>query len=175
MSLSVFTCPRRPFYLGSSLAVALLALACSAGGPTPRPTGASGDITATVSEWRIDVSAPSAPAGRVVFNIANQGTTVHEFVVIRTDSMAADLPVKDHMLDVEAMGGPMGSGGMDMPGMSPSGNMEHPVGTVGDSEDIAAGATAQLTVDDMEPGHYAIVCNITTHYEQGMRVDFTIE
>lgn len=175
MPLSVLTRSRRLFFIGSILAVALIALTCSASGPTLRPTVASGDITAALSDWRIDMSAASAPAGRVVFNIANQSTTMHEFVVIRTDRMAAELPVKDHMLDVQAMGGPMGSGGMNMPGMSPSGNMEHPVGTVGELEDIAAGATEMLTVDNMEPGHYAIVCNLATHYEQGMRIDFTVE
>ncbi|MDL2336058.1 MAG: sulfocyanin-like copper-binding protein [Chloroflexota bacterium] len=175
MLLSLLWRSRRLFYIGSILAVALIALACSAGGPTPQPTGASGDISAALSDWRIDMSAASAPAGRVVFNIANQSTTVHEFVVIRTDTMAAELPVKDHMLDVQAMGGPMGSAGIDMPGMSPSSNMEHPVGTVGELEDIAAGATAMLTFDNMGPGHYAIVCNIAMHYEQGMRVDFTVE
>ena len=157
------------------IVVLLIAVACSAGRPAASPSGGSAEVSATLSEWRIEVSPASASAGTVVFNIANQGTAVHEFVVIRTDTMAAELPVKNYMLDVEAMGGPMDSGGMDMPGMSPSEGMEHPVGTVGDVENIAAGASASLTIDNMAPGHYVIVCNIATHYELGMRVDLTVQ
>lgn len=174
MSLPVFKRSRRPVSIGLILAVAVIAIACSPAGASPSPTGAGREVNATLSEWQIDVSAASAPAGTVVFNIANQGTTVHEFLVIRTDMMAADMPVKDHMIDIAAMGGPMATGGMGMPGMSPSGDMTHPVGTVGLVESIPAGGTERLTLDNMQAGHYALVCNIATHYEQGMRVDFSV-
>lgn len=158
--------------LRTVLATALFAAACSPAGASPSP--ASGNLTATLSEWNIDMSASNAPAGRVAFAITNQGAIPHEFLMIRTDMMADALPVKDGMIDVMAMGGPMGSGGMDMPGMSPAPSMEHPVGTVGVIDEITAGATAQLTINDLAAGHYVIVCDLPAHYEQGMRIDFTV-
>lgn len=156
------------------LAAALIVAACSPGGASPpAASGPGGDLMVTLSEWKIDLSRASAPAGTVVFSIANQGTTLHEFVLIRTDMTADSLPVNDHVIDVKAMGGPMASG-MDMPGMSPAGDMEHPAGTVGVIDEIAAGASAQLKLDDLAAGHYVIVCDVATHYEQGMRVDFDV-
>lgn len=160
--------------ISSTLAVALILAACSpTGASPPAATGASGDITATLSEWGITLSASGAPAGKVAFEVTNQGAIPHEFLMIRTDMMADTLPVKDNMIDVMAMGGPMGAG-MDMPGMSPPPDMEHPVGTVGVIGEVAAGASDQLVLDDLVPGHYAIICDLPAHYEQGMRVDFTV-
>lgn len=166
--------PRRLVATGLVL-LALVSAACSSASTRPTPTSSgTGQVTATLSEWKVDLSAISAPAGKLVFAINNRGTTAHEFLMIRTDTMAAGLPVKDNMIDVEAMGGPMGSPGMDMPGMSPTGDMEHPVGTVGVIGEIAPGATAPLTVEDVAAGHYVILCDLPAHYEQGMRIDFTV-
>lgn len=164
---------RPPAMLHGLLAsAAIIVAACSPTGAGPSPTP-GGEVVATLSEWAIGLSSSTAPSGQVKFAISNEGTQIHEFLIIRTDMMAADMPVKDHMLDVEAMGGAMDTG-MDMPGMSPEGGMEHPAGTVGEVEDIVAGATTQLVLDNLEPGHYAIVCDIPTHYEQGMHTDFTV-
>ena len=168
--------PRRSHLLMiGSIAVALGATACASAAPGPSPSSlASGQITATLSEWKIELSAPTAPGGPVAFAVTNQGAIAHEFLLIRTDMMAGSLPVINNMIDVNAMGGPMGSGGMGMPGMSPAPNMEHPVGTVGVIDEIAADATAQLTIADLAAGHYVIVCDLPAHYEQGMRIDFTV-
>lgn len=161
--------------IGSLVAATLIVTACSPAGASPSPAApAGGQITATLSEWSIALSSATAPSGQVTFAISNQGTALHEFLVIRTDMMAADMPVKDHMLDIEAMGGAMDTG-MDMPGMPPEGGMEHPAGTVGEVEDIPAGGTTQLSLDNLQPGHYAIVCDIATHYELGMHADFTVQ
>ena len=168
--------PRRSQRLiTGSMLVALIATACAPATGSPPPSSPpSGQITATLSEWQIDLSASDAPDGSVTFAVTNQGAIAHEFLMIRTDMMAGSLPVMNSMIDVQAMGGPMGSGGMDMPGMSPAPSMEHPVGTVGVIDEIAAGATTQLTIDDLAAGHYVIVCDLPAHYEQGMRIDFTV-
>lgn len=157
-----------------AVAVLLTVGACASGraAPTP-PTAAGGDITATLAEWRIDLSSALAPAGRVSFSITNRGAVPHEFLIIRTDTSAGDLPVMDNMIDIAAMGGPM-STTMNMPGMSPSTGMAHPAGTVGVVDELAAGATALLAVD-VVPGHYVVVCDLPAHYQQGMRVDFTVQ
>lgn len=167
--------PRLSASLAISLAVGLIVAACSSSGATAVPaTGGSGEVRASLSEWKIDLSAASAPAGRVAFAIANQGGTIHEFLMIRTDMMADSLPVKNNMIDVDAMGGPMATAGMDMPGMSPAPDMKHPVGTVAAIGEIAAGSTAPLIIDELAAGHYVIVCDLPAHYQQGMRIDFTV-
>ncbi len=158
----------------TSLALALAAAACSSTGATPVPaTGGSGEVRAALSEWMIGLSAASAPAGRVAFAITNQGAVPHEFQVIRTDMMADSLPVKDSMIDIQAMGGPMDTG-MSMPGTSPNPDMEHPAGMVGLVDNVQAGGTAQLVLDELAAGHYVIICDIAGHYQQGMRTDFTV-
>ncbi len=165
--------PRRLLSIGSILATLFVVGACTPAGTSQTPpTGGTGEVAATLSEWKVDVSAASVPAGRVTFSVTNRGAIAHEFLVIRTDTLAADLPVKDNMIDVMAMGGPMGSG-MDMPGMSAAPDMEHPAGTVGVIEQVAAGAADQLVLDDLTPGHYVIICDLPAHYQQGMRTDFT--
>ncbi len=166
--------PRRLVAAGLAL-LAVVSAGCSSAGASPTPSSAANEqITAALSEWRIDLSATSAPAGKLIFAISNRGTAAHEFLMIRTDMMAAEMPMKDDMIDIAAMGGPMGSPDMNMPGMSPSGDMEHPVGTVGVIGEVAPGATVPLTIDNVAAGHYVIVCNLSAHYEQGMRIDFAV-
>ena len=153
---------------------AVLVGACAGAGSSITPTAGSGAIVAGLSEFKIEMAASSANTGRLAFSVTNNGTVDHEFLVIRTDTAAGDLPTKNGVLDIEAMGGTM-EPGMHMPGMSPDSEMQHPPGTVGELEDIKPGTTAQLTIDNMAAGHYAIVCDLPTHYELGMYADFTVE
>ena len=41
-------------------------------------------------------------------------------------------------------------------------------------EDLAGGDTATLTVD-LEPGDYALICNLPAHFQMGMYSNFTVE
>ena len=120
--------------------------------------------TATVPEGTIEVnlvdidaqtmamtlSSDSAPAGTVTFVVHNTGDTEHEFVVIATDLAVADLPFDEAADEV----------------------IEGDLTVVDEIEDIKPGATETLEVD-LDPGHYALICNITKHYRLGMRADFT--
>ena len=45
---------------------------------------------------------------------------------------------------------------------------------VDEIEDIAVGATPTLTVD-LAAGHYVLLCNIETHYAQGMHADLDVQ
>ena len=48
-------------------------------------------------------------------------------------------------------------------------------GTIVDEvENIAPGIGADLTAT-LEPGTYAVVCNLPEHYGQGMHADLTVE
>ena len=56
-------------------------------------------ITGTLTEFKIALSATSAPAGTVIFKVTNGGTIVHEFVILKTDTLAKDLPLSGDSVD----------------------------------------------------------------------------
>ncbi|MFN2490628.1 MAG: hypothetical protein ABR529_13030 [Actinomycetota bacterium] len=140
----------------------LLGAACggSNGGGEAGEGGGGSAVDVTLQEFA--VGAPSsASAGEVTFNVSNIGEETHEFVVIKTDLGATELPTaKDGSVD-EA-----GSG------------ME----VVDEVEDLAAGKAETLTVD-LDAGHYVLICNVVekeegktvSHYQNGMRAELTAE
>ena len=128
----------------------VLALAACDSTASPSASTTSGTtITGTLTEYHIALSAASAPAGSVTFNVTNSGTMVHEFVILKTDVQAKDLPLVDGVV-VEAD--------------------YSPVGEVAETE---AGKSGTFTAT-FAAGHYAIICNIAGHVAQGMVVDFTV-
>lgn len=150
--------------LTAVVGLAVLLAACSASasspGATSTPSGAASaaaatespagtTITATLTEFAIALSATSAPAGAVTFNVTNAGTMVHEFVILRTDTLAKDLPLVDGVVVEDDFS---------------------PVGEVPETE-VGASGTFSAT---LAAGHYAIICNIVGHVVQGMVVDFTV-
>src|SRR6188472_2785200 len=93
---------RGPSLLAMATAL-VVAAGCSAGSsPTP-PSAASSPIAGTspgatsvsakLSEFKIELGATTAPAGPVTFAVTNGGTTLHEFVVLRTDLAPDKLPL----------------------------------------------------------------------------------
>lgn len=145
--------------LGSIILVVALA-ACSGTGSnsatstaTSAASGAGGGTTVNVTEteFKIEADATSAPAGQVTYNIKNNGTIAHEFVVIKTDDAASALPVAsgESVVDEDQLTG------------------------IDEKEDIEPGTSVTLTVN-LEAGHYALICNVEGHYTSGMRLDFTV-
>ena len=150
------------------LAVALLALACG----DDNDGGEEGDGTATATgtaeaELFVDPEAPvvnvdlgeffvtpdadEIQAGAVTFNASNVGAIPHELVVIKTDTPVDQLPVADAKVDEGAAGE-----------------------EIGEIEEFDAGLILAGTFE-LEPGAYALICNIAGHYEGGMFVEFTVE
>ena len=111
-----------------------------------------GGIDATLSDFEIDLSASSAPAGEVSFNVQNDGPSTHEFVVFQTDLADDALPTDDNGDVAES----------------------DEFAPVDEIEDIEDGDSADLTVD-LDAGDYVIICNVTGHYEQGMHTPLTVE
>src|SRR5437867_2805348 len=143
--------------LSAVFALAACSSDTSATGTTPPPTSpaASGTISVLLSQWSVAPSTSSAPAGSTTFSVRNEGTIVHEFVVERTTTLAADIPVKSF------------EGEEDRINEDTAGTNE------GETGDMAAGAIQSLTVD-LKPGHYVFFCNLPGHYSQGMHLDFTV-
>ena len=109
----------------------------------------AGAIDVELAEWKVEPAEKSAPAGAVVFNARNVGQAPHELEVIATDTPARDFPVEESRAKI--------------------------VGEkVGEVEGIAAGQAKVLEVE-LEPGHYALICNLPGHYQPGMYADFEVE
>ena len=133
--------------------------ATACGGASESPATAGEPVAITLHEFAILPSATGAPAGSVTFAITNAGPNdTHEFVVLKTDLAIDALPTKeDGSVDEEGAG------------LEP----------VDEVEDVAVGSSANLTVD-LEAGNYVLICNIydadenEAHYQEGMRVGFTV-
>src|SRR6188472_271727 len=135
-----------------AIAIVCLAVVLAACSSTPSPSTTAGTtttITGTLTEYEIQLSATSAPAGTVIFNVTNAGTIVHEFVILKTDVLAADLPLAGDSVD------------------------EGAYNAIGEVEETEPGGSGTFTAT-LEPGHYAIICNVSGHVAQGMVTDFTV-
>jgi plastocyanin len=62
----------------AAVAVALLLAGCGGGGGSSQPAGS---IKVTLTEFKFDPLAISAPSGKVVFYLVNGGTTSHDMVI----------------------------------------------------------------------------------------------
>ena len=131
----------------ATVAIAASMTACASSGASSAPSSAAsapagsaaaGSVAVELSEWQVVPASASASAGSVTFAVANKGTMIHEFVVVKTDLKADALPVVDHKID------------------------ESTLTPVDEIEDIEVAATPSLTVD-LTAGHYVLLCNIETH------------
>ncbi len=117
--------------------------------PAPAATPAAAPASSVdvgLREYTVNPSSTVGAAGKVTFNVANNGTITHEFVVIRTDKKAADL-LKGARADE--------------------------TGNVGETGDLKAGQSKTIRLD-LKAGHYALICNLPGHYAAGQHTDFTV-
>lgn len=129
-------------------------------GVEPSASTSAATLSVTLQDGVVTPAMTSIPAGSVTFDVSNTGGLIHEFVVIRTDIAAADLPtLEDGSFDEDAEG----------------------VEVLGEIEDIAPGSTQSLTLD-LTAGHHVILCNIVgetdgqpfSHFAAGMRADLDV-
>ncbi|GMU39957.1 MAG: hypothetical protein AMXMBFR23_08230 [Chloroflexota bacterium] len=106
-------------------------------------------VPVTLHEWSVVTEPGVAPPGTLLFQVANAGTIEHELAIVRTDLTAAALPVRDGIVDTDALE------------------------VAGEVEAIARGERAEAEVT-LEAGAYVLLCNLPGHYEAGMRVAFTV-
>ena len=112
----------------------------------------SNDITGSVQEWSVGVSAQEAYAGDVNFTMKNAGTIPHEFIVVKTDFKPGEIPLgANNRFDEEGEG----------------------VFAVGEIPEWEPGTTGKVTLK-LDAGAYQVLCNIAGHYKNGMYKAFTV-
>jgi uncharacterized cupredoxin-like copper-binding protein len=143
----------------------LLGAACSSSkdASTPSTTGvtspsvapAGETVSVSLNQWTIRPTATTMPSGPVTFDVTNDGTMTHEFVVLQTETAASEIPIKSFEGETDRIN-------------------EDTAGTnAGETGDMEAGTTQTLKLD-LAPGHYVFVCNLPSHYGLGMHTDFTV-
>ncbi len=146
-----------PFALGVVLAIPIILIVgytAQAQHTTPEEHAVSNTgqvIDVREISYQIQFSQYSANAGPVTFHIVNGADgMLHEFILFQTDTPASELPTDD-------------AGRV----------IEDAMTIITSAEDIPPSDSRDVTVN-LAAGHYVIVCNLPGHYEQGMRVDFTV-
>ena len=121
--------------------------------PTPVTTVdvAVGDTAGVDGPMTMTVSPETAPAGKVKFVVTNEGTILHEFVVLKLK----------------------GSTTFDELAVNPKTDEVSESTNVGEIGNLPKGKTKSKTLK-LKAGNYALVCNIAKHYGLGMRSAFTV-
>jgi uncharacterized cupredoxin-like copper-binding protein len=105
------------------------------------------------------VSPATVPAGKVKFVVTNNGTIIHEMIVLKTKVPYDQLPVAD---------------AGDPPHRVSAGAVKVDESkSVGETGNIPKGKTKSVTLK-LKKGPYVLVCNVAKHYGLGMRAAFTV-
>ena len=134
---------RRSGIVGAALAaLALAGAACSSGGSS----GAE-KVNVGLAEYTISPSLQTVPAGKVTFDVHNDGTTTHEMVVVKAKDASGRLPVEK--------------------------GEASEAGSVGEVADLEVGKSGTMNIK-LAPGTYVLICNLPGHYLGGMHTVFTV-
>ena len=125
--------------------LALVAAACDG-------DGSEADVTVTLHDDGIELSTSSAAAGELSFEGVNAGSTTHEFEVFVV---------------------PEGVDANDLPMDGDVATADETLEVVDEIEDIAPGTSATLSLN-LDPGTYAVICNLPGHYANGMHTTFEV-
>ncbi len=136
---------------GSSSSDSSSASTPSTGTAAPPAAAAAkgGKVTVTSTEYAFAPKAITTKAGKVEITLDNKGAIPHELVVLKTSADPGSLKVgSDQRVSEKA--------------------------SVGEVPEITAGKAKSATLD-LKPGTYVYVCNIPTHYGDGMRGVLTVK
>ena len=132
--------------------------ACAPKAPAPTVTPTSNGATkvqVVENNYAILLSKSVVSAGLVEFDLSNEASISHTFLVFKTDLAADNLPLASD-----------GTVNKDSPMLD----------LVAQQLGYPAGETRTLNAN-LDAGHYAVICNLKdgeSHYQMGMRIDFTV-
>lgn len=104
-----------------------------------------------MDEYSVHADPRSAPAGSVTFRVRNVGAIAHQFLVLRTNRDAGDLPVRGGLVRTGSRG----------------------ITEAGEIEVMTADASETVEIT-LAAGRYVLICNIAGHYDLGMRTGFRV-
>jgi uncharacterized cupredoxin-like copper-binding protein len=102
-------------------------------------------LNVLVKDFKIEPLRPTIENGLVTLRVHNVGPATHEFVLIRSELPADELPIASDGLSVD----------------------EDRVVPVGELTEVEAGASGSLTLP-LTGGRYVFFCNLEGHYLTGM-------
>ncbi len=114
---------------------------------------ATGPMQGVVKEWGITLSAAKHVAGSIEFNLTNEGTMAHEFLVVRSDKTAKQL--------------------LDEVSETTNRLDEATLDVIDEQAEWEPNTPGMVTVT-LEPGNYVVMCNIAGHHAQGMYADLVV-
>jgi uncharacterized cupredoxin-like copper-binding protein len=132
----------------ATAAFSVLAAACGSDGGN----GGGTDVQVTLTNSAIELSPTTTPAGETTLVATNDGTQTHEFELFSVDGDAdpSALPIQDNVANTDGLA------------------------LVDEVEDMSPGFEADLT-ESLDPGTYAVICNLPGHYAAGMHATLTVE
>lgn len=138
--------------IGVLAAASLLAAACGGTAHASTTAPAGSHVTVTLGDnMKILLDKSSVPAGSVTFSVTNTGKVQHEMVVLKTDLPEGQIPAD----------------------ATEAGKVSEDA-SVGETDDMDAGATKEVTLD-LAAGSYVLICNEVGHYASGMHTTFTVK
>jgi uncharacterized cupredoxin-like copper-binding protein len=120
-----------------------------------QPSGGT-SLTINMSEYAFSPKDPTTNAGTVKISTPNNGQVQHELVLLKTNQPAGSLPT-------------LGNGEVDEEGLEANG-----VDSPGEIEDVGPSETKSGTFK-LTPGKYVMICNLPSHYRQGMYGTLTVK
>lgn len=102
-----------------------------------------------------DPEEVTADAGSVTIGARNDGVSVHELVLAKTNADPADLPTTSD-------------------GAADEAKLESEGAGAGEIADVEPGASKEGTFE-LSPGHYVMYCNVPGHYADGMYGSLTVK
>ena len=127
-----------------------------------QPAVTEAPITLVFKDFSIDPHTNRAKAGRLALEAVNEGRSLHELVILKTDLTPAALPRKEAT--------PL----QGMPTQYLVNEDDPQIQTIDEIEEFPSGTSQKKTVV-LEPGPYVLFCNIPGHYDKGMYASLHIE
>ena len=136
----------RPVIMAVSLPVLVVSCSGDGGG------GGEADVRVTLNDSAIELSPATTPAGETTLVATNDGAQTHEFELFSVvgDVDPSALPVQDNVANTDGLT------------------------LVDEVEDMSPGFEADLT-ENLDPGTYAVICNLPGHYPAGMHATLIVE
>jgi uncharacterized cupredoxin-like copper-binding protein len=137
--------------LAASAGVASARVGAPAKAPTTKVAIVVSDTQGLDGPMTMTITPVTAPVGKVKFSVTNNGTILHEMVVLKLKGTTTfdQLPVNAGTYKVSE------------------------ATTAGEVGNVPKGKTKSVTLK-LKAGNYAIVCNIAKHYGLGMRAAFAV-